>query len=216
MSRARAKLFVGVLSGLFLAFGFSSPSKAQSSWQATSTTSLNFRAGPGTNYEVVGRIPNGGSVTVYQCTDSYGWCDIQYGGARGWASGQYLAYGGSGEYYGRPIYSMGVHIGLPIIWNSYPIYRPRVPHFDHPVGGHGPRPGGPGMRPPRPTHPANRPHKPDHPVVRPPKPGGGGAHKPRPAKPSVRPARPNKPNTRPPNFRPKPGARPGKMPHRRH
>lgn len=189
------------------------PSGAQTSWQATATTTLNFRAGPGTSYQVLGSIPQGGLVSVYQCTDGYGWCDILYAGVRGWASGRYLAYAGSGTYYGRPVVSMGVYIGLPIIRRNYPIYRPRPP-ANRPPGN---RP--PGTRPPKPTPPIVRPPKPTHPIVRPPanRPPANRpptVQPPKPARPIVRPPQPSRPSTRPPSFQPRPGTRPAPRPPR--
>ncbi|WP_428644691.1 SH3 domain-containing protein [Roseibium sp.] len=201
---------------------------AQAAYQATASTNLNYRAGPGTNYQVVGTIPQGGLVTVYQCSESYNWCDIDYAGSRGWASSKYLTYAGSGTYYGRPLLSTGVYIGLPLIRYNYPIYGLRPPHYrppnyrppgNRPPGFRPPgnRPPGyrpPGHRPPGFRPPGNRPpgfrppgHRP--PGFRPPGNRPPGARPQRPNRPTVRPTRPSRPSARPPNFRPRPGARPG-------
>jgi hypothetical protein len=68
---------------------------ALAAMMATATTNLNLRAGPGTQYPVVGVIGAGQSVPVDGCLSSGGWCRV--GG--GWASAGYL----SGEMSGAPI-----------------------------------------------------------------------------------------------------------------
>ena len=183
-----------------LAIQFGSGALAQS-YSATATTTLNYRAGPGTGYEVIGSIPAGGTVTVYGCTEGYRWCDIGYSGQRGWASGKYLAYAGGGQYYGYPLFTSGIYLGLPIFWNDYPIYRP---------GGPGYRP--PGARPPRPTHPIARPPGSRPPGVRPPGNRPPGVRPPRPTHPVVRPPRPSHPAVRPPSYSPRPGVGAGGRP----
>ncbi|MEP4030001.1 SH3 domain-containing protein [Roseibium polysiphoniae] len=191
-----------------------SAASAQSSYQASATTNLNFRAGPGTNYEIIGSIPNGRIVTVFNCTEGYGWCDIDYAGQRGWASGKYLAYAGSGTYYGQPIYRSGVYIGLPLIWHSYPIYRPRPPYnpgYRPPPGNRPPGNRPPGYRPPKPTPPIARPpvNRPP-PGVRPPRPSNPIARPPGSRPPGARPPSARPPSARPPSYRPRPGARPSR------
>lgn len=190
---------------------------ASAAVQATVTTNLNFRSGPGTNYQVVGSIPSGSVVTVFNCTENYGWCDIDYAGQRGWASGRYLSYAGSGTYYGQPLVTAGVYIGLPLIWHNYPIYRPRPPHRPPGYRPPGHRPPGyrpPGYRPPGQRPPGYRPPRPTPPIARPPgnRPPGNrppGARPPRPSQPIARP-----PSGRPPSYRPRPGARPAGRPAR--
>ena len=59
---------------------------------ATAETSLNVRSGPGTEYEVVGTIPDGGTVDVRGCTG--GWCRVSFSGGSGYASRNYLAMAG--------------------------------------------------------------------------------------------------------------------------
>ncbi len=218
------KVFKSICSGWFaivLLGQLFATTNAFAAYQATATTTLNFRAGPGTNYQVIGSIPNGGLVTVYNCTENYGWCDIGFSGQRGWASGRYLSYAGSGTYYGQPLVSAGVYIGLPLIWHNYPIYRPRPPYRPpgyRPPGHRPPRPEHPIVRPPRPTPPIARPPGNRPPGVRPPgnrppgvRPPGNrppGARPPRPSQPIARPPGGRPGGARPPSYRPRPGARP--------
>ena len=52
--------------------------------------SVNLRAGPGTNYARIATIPAGARVNVLRCPR---WCEVVYGGRRGWASAAYIARG---------------------------------------------------------------------------------------------------------------------------
>jgi uncharacterized protein YraI len=58
---------------------------------AVATTDLNMRAGPGTDYQVVGVIPDGASVRVRGCQGS--WCEVDFRGRSGFASASYLSGG---------------------------------------------------------------------------------------------------------------------------
>ena len=77
---------------------------------ATAATSLNVRSGPGTQFEVIGTIPAGATVDVGGCTGS--WCEVNFRGGTGFASGSYLAMAGGGAavavapgyVYGEPYY----------------------------------------------------------------------------------------------------------------
>lgn len=55
---------------------------------ATAQSPLNLRAGPGTQYEVVGTIPGGATVDVAGCTGS--WCQVNFNGESGFASRSFL------------------------------------------------------------------------------------------------------------------------------
>ncbi len=56
---------------------------------ASTTTDLNIRSGPGPEYQVIGVIPSGAPVDVLGCTGS--WCQVNYAGRMGFASGNYLS-----------------------------------------------------------------------------------------------------------------------------
>lgn len=64
---------------------------------ASATTDLNMRAGPGPQYPIVTTIEADGNVEVLGCTESTLWCDVVWNGNRGWSYAKYLASDVSGE-----------------------------------------------------------------------------------------------------------------------
>lgn len=85
-------------------------------------------AGPGNDYPVVARLAPGVRVNVQGCLADYTWCDVAFGGNRGWVYAGELGYP-----YQRarvPIVEYGPRLGLPVIefslgnyWDSH--YRGR-------------------------------------------------------------------------------------------
>lgn len=75
---------------LSAAVGVLLSTSAQAATQASAFTDLNLRAGPGPTYQVIGVIPADGVVSVEGCLDAANWCKVSFGGAQGWASGDYL------------------------------------------------------------------------------------------------------------------------------
>ncbi|RFC62961.1 DUF1236 domain-containing protein [Fulvimarina endophytica] len=71
------------------------PSLAQTA--ISSTTDLNVRAGPGSNFPIVGVLPTGDSATLDGCNDAGNWCRVTVDGTQGWASAQYLTTDVDGE-----------------------------------------------------------------------------------------------------------------------
>ena len=67
-----------------------SGSAAALSAEAFTTTELNVRGGPGTQYGVVDTLNEGESVDVLTCTGE-GWCEIEHSGPDGWVSANYLS-----------------------------------------------------------------------------------------------------------------------------
>lgn len=65
--------------------------------QTQATTDLNFRSGPGPQFEVVGVIPSGGAASLEGCVESGKWCRVSYEGKQGWAYSDYLTATISGE-----------------------------------------------------------------------------------------------------------------------
>lgn len=65
-----------------------SPALAQLT--ANATTELNFRAGPGSQYEIQGVIPADSEVDVAGCLDNGEWCEVSFDGQQGWAYSAYL------------------------------------------------------------------------------------------------------------------------------
>lgn len=96
------------------------PGIAAAATAAIATTDLNMRTGPGTGYQRFATIPAGNRVTVYGCATGYNWCDVDWAGYRGWVSGTYLAYRQGTTYYDRPMSSVGIYIGVPVI--GYDVY----------------------------------------------------------------------------------------------
>jgi len=104
------------------------PLSAQAQQPAVTIKSTNLRAGPDRDYPVVTRLPQGYQVSVQGCLSDYTWCDVVFGGNRGWVYAGELGY----SYQSRrvPIVDYGPRIGLPIIsfslgnyWDHY--YRGR-------------------------------------------------------------------------------------------
>lgn len=65
-------------------------STAYAETSATATAELNLRAGPGPSHEILGVIPEGGSVSVQGCLEASNWCEVAHDGTDGWAYGDYL------------------------------------------------------------------------------------------------------------------------------
>ncbi|MED4476267.1 SH3 domain-containing protein [Oceanobacillus caeni] len=56
---------------------------------ATSSSSLNFRKGPSTNYGSIGSIPKGAKIQIVGSNPN-GWYNIKYGKNTGWASAEFI------------------------------------------------------------------------------------------------------------------------------
>lgn len=65
-------------------------SPALAALSANATTDLNFRAGPGPQYEAIGVIPSAAPVDVAGCLDNGEWCEVTFDGQTGWAYSAYL------------------------------------------------------------------------------------------------------------------------------
>lgn len=81
----RQPAFIGLLAALFMLIG----AGVAMAYPAAATADLNLRAGPGTQYRVIGAMPRGARVEVLGC--SRGWCEVQWGGRRGFASERFLS-----------------------------------------------------------------------------------------------------------------------------
>src|SRR5439155_15122814 len=102
---------------------------------AYTTTPANVRAGPAPDFPVVARLAPGTPVYIAGCLSGYQWCDVEFGGNRGWLNTRTLQ-----AHYGSrvvPLYSYGQTIGFPIIsfslgnyWDSY--YRGRSWYSERP------------------------------------------------------------------------------------
>ncbi|SNR58877.1 DUF1236 domain-containing protein [Puniceibacterium sediminis] len=65
-------------------------SPALAGMSANATTELNFRSGPGSQYEIQGVIPADAEVDVVGCLDNGEWCEVNFDGQEGWAYSAYL------------------------------------------------------------------------------------------------------------------------------
>ncbi|MGO4525172.1 SH3 domain-containing protein [Microvirga sp. 2MCAF35] len=54
------------------------------------TSNVNFRSGPGTQFSSIRTLPEGTAVDIGDCEDSGSWCAITVGGRSGFVSGRYL------------------------------------------------------------------------------------------------------------------------------
>jgi uncharacterized protein YraI len=95
---------------------------------AYTTKTVNLRAGPSRDYELVAQAPAGVPVDVYGCVDDWTWCDVSLGDDRGWVYAGNLVYPyqnrrvvilGNGPLFGFPI----VTFSVGSYWDNY--YRGR-------------------------------------------------------------------------------------------
>ncbi|SDS31954.1 SH3 domain-containing protein [Bradyrhizobium canariense] len=93
------------------------------------TTSVSMRAGPGTGFPMVDRIPGGAHVNVHGCIRGDAWCDVTWSDSRGWVSARYLEYLYRDRYVYLPDYVDVVDVPVvPFVlgtyWASYYSGRP--------------------------------------------------------------------------------------------
>ena len=55
---------------------------------AVTTSNVNLRQGPSTDYPVITTLPGNTAVEIEGCAQ--GWCKVDYAGAAGWMSEDYL------------------------------------------------------------------------------------------------------------------------------
>jgi len=76
---------------LATALGFAMTPFASADTTVVATTDLNLRAGPGSQFPVVGVIGAGQATTVKGCIDQGKWCNVNTGTEDAWAYSDYLA-----------------------------------------------------------------------------------------------------------------------------
>ncbi|SFN74100.1 Uncharacterized conserved protein YraI [Bradyrhizobium sp. Rc3b] len=93
------------------------------------TVSTGLRAGPGSGFPLVDRIPGGARVNIHGCLRGNAWCDVSFSDDRGWVSSQYLEYLYRNHYVYLPDYVD--QIDVPVVpfvltsyWSSYYGGRP--------------------------------------------------------------------------------------------
>lgn len=64
---------------------------------ATATTDLNIRSGPGPEHSIVGVIGDSEQATIRGCMEGSQWCQVTYNGTEGWAYSDYLTASLAGE-----------------------------------------------------------------------------------------------------------------------
>ena len=69
-------------------FGLGAASASAADFYATAT--VNLRAGPGTNFAVLGQLRPNQVVTELRCNGARTWCEVRSGTQRGWVSSAYL------------------------------------------------------------------------------------------------------------------------------
>ncbi len=88
---------------------------------ATTTSSVNVRAGPDRIFPSVTSLLSGTSVTVVGCIDNWRWCDVIAGRDRGWVYTRFLSYPFSGS--AVTIVNGGPNLGLkPIEFSLGPYW----------------------------------------------------------------------------------------------
>jgi uncharacterized protein YraI len=93
------------------------------------TVSTGLRAGPGSGFPLVDRIPGGARVNIHGCLRGNAWCDVSFSDDRGWVSSQYLEYLYRNHYVYLPDYVDEIDVPVaPFVlssyWSSYYEARP--------------------------------------------------------------------------------------------
>src|SRR5438477_534639 len=84
------------------------------------TIEVSMRAGPGTGFPVVDRIPGGARVNIHGCLRDNSWCDVSWDGDRGWVSAEYLEYFYRNRYVYLPDYVDVIDVPVvPFVLTSY-------------------------------------------------------------------------------------------------
>jgi len=88
---------------------------------------VSMRAGPGSGFPVVDRIPAGARVEIVGCIEGGAWCDVSVRGERGWVAARALTYLFGERYVYLPDYVAEVPVTpfvLSTYWSFYYVGRP--------------------------------------------------------------------------------------------
>ena len=76
---------------LALLVGMAMPATAQQTQSAVTTSSLNIRGGPSAQHPVVGWVPKGQVIQLFNCTSPVAWCQTVFNNVHGWVSANHLS-----------------------------------------------------------------------------------------------------------------------------
>lgn len=107
--------FVRLLIAAGLVLGITGAAQATT---VVTATRVNLRAGPATTYPLVVAMPAQVTLVTYGCTPGYTWCDVAWGGHRGWVSATYI----------RVVQAQRLVVLTPVLAPSIGL---TVVHFDH-------------------------------------------------------------------------------------
>jgi uncharacterized protein YraI len=160
MASSQLRLAIGAL-----LFSFSCAALAEN---ALTTDTASVRAGPDDSYPEVAVLDADSPVQVMGCLDDWSWCDVTFGGNRGWLYSPDITYEYEGGYV--PFYAYAPTFSIPVVsftvdsyWGRYYHDRPWFHERDqwaHRAIQHRPPPGPPPRRgpPPREVVSRDRPH----------------------------------------------------------
>jgi len=84
------------------------------------TETVSMKAGPGSGFPTVDRIPGGARVNIHGCIRGDAWCDVSWSDDRGWVSSEYLKYLYRNRYVYLPDYVDVVDVPIePFVLSSY-------------------------------------------------------------------------------------------------
>lgn len=75
---------------VLLALAFVTATGTAAAATARASAPLTIYAGPGYDYEPIGKLPKNAVVKLAECTPRIFWCRIVYDGPTGWVLGSYL------------------------------------------------------------------------------------------------------------------------------
>ncbi|EUB99688.1 SH3 domain protein [Rhizobium sp. CF080] len=88
--RSRRTALSLVLVATLAAVALCGTSEVSAATNGKTTANVNLRAGPGAQYPVVVALPQNAPIAVHGCLADRSWCDIGWGGNRGWVAASYI------------------------------------------------------------------------------------------------------------------------------
>ena len=112
---------------LVAALLIAAPASLASAAPGVVRTAVSMRAGPGSGFPMVDRIPAGARVEIHGCIEGGAWCDVSVQGERGWVAARALTYLFRERYVYLPDYVEEVPVTpfvLSTYWSIYYVGRP--------------------------------------------------------------------------------------------